>query len=378
VSFSDFWPYLLIIPVLLLGTLTGWLLRITYQRRHPAGARFARELNARLARAAAEVDEQKKTLRAAEADLSRLSMRLVEQNRLIVRAREHLEQQNQEHNQILLSLDEQQAAVKDASSNLRTVEDDLRDRRNKVSTLLDDVSKHIEEIEWLERLGENYAAKIDRLTQQVQWQDSELRMLRQTAKNKTREIDEAQALLERREAELRRLIRRRQQREIDLAHARRALAGQDTELRRLLDQQEESEPILLGPPPSDGSGQSRIDITPPQPPGLAPGDAPLDEDEDREPEEGAGEEKLEDDAEFDDDQEDDLTQIDGLYELYARQLRAHGITSFRRLARMRPADVDRILDIPGHYSPDIPGWIEAAGRLAAGRKSGDNGSDADP
>jgi predicted flap endonuclease-1-like 5' DNA nuclease len=211
---------------------------------------------------------------------------------------------------------------------------------------LSNIDKSLEEIDMLNELHETYLIKINRLTQQVQWHDSELRMLQQTAQTKSAEIEEARALVEQRDAELRRMIRQRQQREIDLDHVKQTLAQRDEELRYLLRQQAQSEGMsrsthqLRATP----KNEEQIVLPPrkhhPQLPSPTPAET-MDSDESIRV-------------------DDDLTQISGLAEFYAVQLQARGIRTFKQLANARPEDIQRMLDIPGHFSPNIARWIEAA------------------
>lgn len=350
------WATLLLLPAFLVGLIAGALLNGLHSKRR--AARIA-DPRSRAGRLAAEAEARRESLEQLEAEIGRLDAQLAERNRLLARSREQLKEQVAEHSRLLVALDERQAAIETVRSSLRSLEQTLDARQEETDHLRGDVYKNVEELDVLEALQNEYEAKIKRLTQQVQWQDSEIRRLRQMTKLKTREIDEAAGLIERYDAELKRLHQQRQQREADLANARRELDATNTDLRRAIDRddagpvvivkdQVDMEPNGLVPP-------RLIDVTPPipagPPRGLAAPAAPLT--------------RWGDDLgiAIDDSRKDDLTQIPGLGDYFARQLEAGGILNFWQLARLTPPELDRLLEIPGHYSPDLVGWIESARKL---------------
>ncbi len=346
-TFSTLWPFLLAIPALLLGGLAGWLLRAHFARSL-SNLKDAASLNAHIVELRTLAEGKRQAIHQAEAVLAQLDLYLATLNRDIASAREQVLEREREHVRLLQILDERTASVEDVQGNLHDVRQRLRSREQETEALLASIEKSIEELDLLRELHENYLVKIGRLTQQVEWQDSELRMLHQMVRAKTTEINQAQALLDQRDAELRRIIRQRQQREVDLAHARRALGASDAELRRLLKEHNPDEflPVLDTRP--DPVGGNRLDVTPKDGSKLLP---------------DLASDALETSPEEPD---DDLTELPGLAEPYAEQLRAHGIRTFRQLAQSLPEDIRRLLTIPGHYSPDIAGWIDAARRRTGG------------
>jgi predicted flap endonuclease-1-like 5' DNA nuclease len=325
--------------------LLGWGVSATHNRRrrhvHIPGKQDRLDLR---------VDEKHDAVHAAEVQMAQLDFRLNYLNKAIALSRQQVEESEQEHDRLLVSLDERQASVKDAQNNLQSIRQSLQTRTVEADHLLEDIDKSIEEMDLLKQMKDGYVVKTDRLTQQVQWQDSELRMLRQTVKSRSNEIDEARALIEQRDAELRLLIRQRQQREIDIEHARQALAQRTDELRR-----------QVGAQPGEGFGADRpparlpprrVDVTPPEPPAL-----PLPP-----PRPPAARPAAPDEI------EDDLTVIPRLADFYARQLNARGIKSLRQLAALTEEEVRALLDIPPHHSPNIEGWLKAARKLTRKRR----------
>ncbi len=257
----EFWPYLLILPALVLGTLLAHLWHVWRQR----ALRGQTDRTHALA-------SKRHELRTGEAELVSIESRLMILNQQIAAARRNLEEQEAEYKRILLSLDEHHASLQNAHRALRNVQQNLSNERSRTDTILTDIDASIEELDMLTQLSETYNTKIARLTQQVQWQDGELQMLRQAVKAKTSEIDEARALIEQRETELRRLIRQRQQREADIARVRQQIIQRNEELRRLLEFQEQGGQTLETSP-AFLARSSQIDVTPPPRPMLLSGNA---------------------------------------------------------------------------------------------------------
>jgi predicted flap endonuclease-1-like 5' DNA nuclease len=339
-------PYGAAFIALIAGTGIGWALHMLFKRRTapPSQSLSASSVpDDNLPRIQASVEEKRKAVQEAEAMITRMETYLSTLNRDIAAAREQTTEKETEHQRLLKLLDERRASIENAHGSLQNVKASLESREQETETLLTNIDKSIEEIDMLHELHETYLVKINRLTQQVQWQDSELRMLQQTIHAKTTEIEEARELLELHDAELRRVNRQRQQRQVDLDHVRKSLEVQTEELRQLLDRQNQRDKVekpqrLITPPPAD-----QHIVLPPRPvPPLLPGPVAA---------KGSTENG-----------DDDLTEIPGLAEFYALQLRTSGIRSFRELANATPEEIERMLDIPGHFSPNITRWIEAARR----------------
>jgi predicted flap endonuclease-1-like 5' DNA nuclease len=333
-------PYLLAVITFLVGIGAGWFLR---NRRSAVSSapQPAPDSDERLAEINSMAENKRQAVRDAEALINQMESYLAILNKDIAAAREHVSHKETEHSRLLSILEERRTSIENAQGSLQSVEKNLQSREQQTETLLANIDKSLEEIDMLNELHETYLVRINRLTQQVQLQDSELRMLHQTVRAKTSEIEEAQALLDQRDTELRRIIRQRQQRDVDLDHARKLLAQRNEELRQVLQQQAQNEVLEM---PSRLDREPRVEhiaIPPRRRLPLLPGVAA--------------------DPEMDGSNiSDDLTQIPGLVEFYAAQLRANGITSFKQLANARPEDIQHMLDMPGHFSPDIKRWIEAA------------------
>lgn len=61
---------------------------------------------------------------------------------------------------------------------------------------------------------------------------------------------------------------------------------------------------------------------------------------------------------------DDLTQINGIGPVYARQLQDAGITTFAQLAALTATQLDDMIDAPDWREPDYQGWIDQARDLS--------------
>lgn len=340
---ATYLPLVTAAAALIVGIFLGWGLFVLRRRRIAASA-DATPLDLRLDQLRALAEEKRHAIADAEAMMTKMESYLTTLTKDVSAAREQVSAKDREYKHLLSTLDERRASIEDIHGNVRA---SLDSREKETESLLTNIDKSIEEIDMLNELQETYTVKINRLTQQVQWHDSELRMLQQTAQTRSAEIEEARALLDQRDAELRRMIRQRQQREIDLEHVKQTLAQRNEELRQLLQQQAQSEAasrtqrqIAVAPPRED-----RILIPPRKQPPMLSVPAVI--------ESAASNPQYTNGA-------DDLTQIPGLAEFYAAQLRSNGIRTFRQLANASPDDIHRMLDNPGHFSPNIARWIEAA------------------
>lgn len=336
---------------LLAGALLGWGVSAAHNRRTRGGAGM---IPARQDQLELNTEDKKEAIHAAEVGLAQLEMRLSYLNKAIASARQQVEDSEQEHDHLLVTLDERQASVKDAQNDLQMIRRSLQSRTQEADHLLESIDKSIEELDLLNQMKDSYLARSNRLTQQVQWQDGELRMLRQTVQTRTAEIDEARALLEQRDAELRLLTRQRQQREIDIEHARQALARRTDELRRQVGAAG-GEAFFGDEPPK--LAPRRKDVTPTAPPRL-PAASPIPAPP-RPPAPG--------------EPDDDLTVIPRLADFYARQLKAQGIRTIRQLAALDEEQVRALLTIPSHHSPNIEGWLRAARKLTRRHRSARTG-----
>ncbi len=254
------WPYVLIIPALLLGMALGWSL-------HAARRGAAPSLSA--GAAAPGVGSGLQNVNEAQAELDFLDRQIVSLNEAITAARQQLEALDEEHTRLMIEVDERRVDNQATRGTLHTLEQDFRTKQER---LLTDIDASGEELDTLNQMIERYGDRIKWLTQLFQRQESQLQMLRQTVKAKTAEIDEAKTLIEQRDAELRRLIRERQQREADLTRVRQQVVQRNEELRNVLEQQERGG-TFSGPAHSPGSSgrHRRLDVTPPTRPHLSAG-----------------------------------------------------------------------------------------------------------
>ena len=261
------WPYLLIIPALLLGILLGWQLQAARQGAL-AGSRHGPSQP--LTSCSAGPNGNHPNPHEASTELEYLDRQLSTLNESITTTRLQLEELDDEHARLLVGVDEQQATIRSTRSTLHNVEQDLHDQQER---LLVDLDASGEELEMLKQLNRTYASRIERLTQQAQRQDSELQTLRQAVKAKTAEIKAAHDLIEQQDAELRRLNLQRQQRDADLDRVRQQLAQRSEELRALLEHQQRSG-VFSGAVCSSGPHRLRRDVTPPARSRLSAGNAP--------------------------------------------------------------------------------------------------------
>ncbi len=275
------WPYLLIIPALLLGGLLGWQL---HAARQGASAGSRRGPNQPLASCSAGPNGNHPNPHQASAELEYLDRQLSTLNESITTTRLQLEELDDEHTRLLVGVDEQLAAIQSTRSALHHVEQDLHNQQER---LLIDLDASGEELEMLKQLNRTYASRIERLTQQAQRHDSELQTLRQAVKAKTAEIKAARDLIEQQDAELRRLNLQRQQRDADLDRVRQQLAQRSEELRVLLERQQRSG-VFSGAVRSSGLHRLRRDVTPPARSRLSAGNAPPPDGQEQPPSPGNG------------------------------------------------------------------------------------------
>jgi len=341
---SSTWPYALMFLTFALGAAAGWYFNRARRKENSA---HSQEPSSGVASSAHNPD-----LQAAEAELAQLRARLQETRDRIEQAQKEIQRNDDKYASLLLELDAQRGLLEESSSEIHTMDSDLKGRQSRSDALLTDIASNMEEIEVLTEVQEANKVQINRLTQQVQWQDAQLRMLRQSVKAKSAEIDEAKALLEQREADLTRLTRQRHQRETDIKRAKEQISQLDSELQEYVRRQK------VQSPSEDGSN----------PPIKEPSHRPATRS--RVPRLGAGPREQERPANDNQSSEDDLTAIPGLVDFYADQLRRQGVRTYEQLAYSRPEDIQKLLSIPGHYSPDIAAWIAYAHKLVRERNSG--------
>jgi purine-binding chemotaxis protein CheW len=72
-------------------------------------------------------------------------------------------------------------------------------------------------------------------------------------------------------------------------------------------------------------------------------------------------------------EEDDLTQIKGIGEVYARRLAVGGVQSFGALAELSAEELVALLDFPQSRLPHVTGWIAQAAELSGQRERSGHG-----
>jgi hypothetical protein len=345
----DLLPYLLVPPAVLVGVLAGWYLAAQRLNRSSFVSKPS-NLSSRLARFTTGIDDKRKEIQRAEADLARLETQHSELVKSIDTASQEVDASTKQYNQLLVQLSEVRASAEQAETDIQHVPPPqvalAQPSTSRNGDILEALDQDVKDLELLQNLHETYLLEINRLTQQAEEQGSQLRRLRQMVDQKESEISDARQLLELRDAELRRLIHQRQQREINLVNARRVLKEREDELRHTLHR------IQHPGTPFDIEGQvinqTPVDVPRRGKPLLASGD-------------------LADEPEYDDrevdDMEDNLTIIPGLADFYAVQLKANGIKTIAQLAAATPQEIERLIEIPGHFSPDIASWIRTARAL---------------
>ena len=254
-----FWPYVLLIPAFLLGMLLGWYLR-------QASDRHQRDDDATYR--PSENTTKRHDLREAETESILIDERIISINQTISAARQQLEQLDDEHRRLLISLDTRRAEMGETRSKLHSFEKTLESQQNE---MLANIDASGEEYEMLERLDNRYTSRIAHMTQKVQLLDRELQDLRESIIVKEDKIENARRLVKERDAELTRLIRQRQRCDTDLERTRQQLSQRNDELRRLLDSQSQDERYEDFRPPKKPSARRRKDVTPPHTPRLGSG-----------------------------------------------------------------------------------------------------------
>jgi len=340
--------YLLPIAGLLIGFAMGWIFKTRQARRSsvsmPLAPVLAIPASTQMAdRPTALAISTSTAIREAEVQQLQLELVLAGLHEEIAALQAQISTQEQEQTRLLYDLDHKSVSAKGAIPSADA--GDISANRRKTEDILSLMSDRVDEIDALQEMHDSFQIRIDRLTQQVQRQDDELHMMYQTLRAKTEEINEAQALLDRRDSEQEIIIRQRTQRERDIAREKNRIQQMDEELQRLLQDSAtvETENQVVSNNIAVDSGTEQI-IIPPTflrslPDGMRNHSA------------------------------DDLTEILGLGRLYADQLQLHGIETFDHLARSRPEDIQRMLEIPGHFSPDIRRWIATANQIVATRRN---------
>ena len=337
--------YLLPIAGLILGVTLGWIVRGQRLRQFPENlpaseiAPDSREDQMPLLALAIDPSTAIK-----EAEIRRWQMQvyLTKLTEEITALQSQISVQEKEQTRLLNDLEEHPVWTDITPSIPNHARETYPSDNDKTEDMLSRLNERIEELDALQDMHDSYQVKINRLTQQVQRQDDKLRMLYQTLRSKTAELNEAQALLDRRDSERQRVIRQRELREKDIARELDLLAQRDEEFQGLIQNVRSTEVVDSTLAGSLVLQQDSVHVTRPALPRALPS--------------GPGS-----------DGPDDLTEIPGLAKMYAVQLQEHGIETFDQLSRSRPEDIQRMLNFPGHYSPDIRGWIAAAKRFVDGR-----------
>jgi predicted flap endonuclease-1-like 5' DNA nuclease len=340
--------YLLLIAALFIGFAMGWVFRRTQQLRRssvPANPPLAlAAINQRSDPSLALAISPLTAIQDAEAQRLQMEMALASLNKDIAALRTQVKSQEQEYSHLLIDLDEFQTSPTENQSVSSGGRRNNYPEGRKTEDILASMDERGEEMDALQEMHDSFQVRINRLTQQVQRQDDTLHILYQTLRSKTEELNEAQALLERRDSERERIIRQREQRDRDIARELDLFAQRDKTFQSLLQKTTltpaEDEPFASDLIPGDEEDPI---LTLPFPAALPDG--------------------------ISSDNPDDLTDIIGLGKLYADQLRLHGIETFEHLARSRPEDIQRMLQIPGHFSPDIRRWIATANQIVTARRN---------
>jgi predicted flap endonuclease-1-like 5' DNA nuclease len=341
-------PYLLALLSLVIGVALGWFLRSV--RKPPASGRRTHQdagaiqrirmpqarpayPNGQAPLASARRERRPPVRHHDDLDAERIDAQLDYLNDAIESARRHLNERDNEYEQLVVRLDERWSAIHE-------MEDKLREVEQRRDTLLETIAHRLEELDLLSHLSAKWETDVDRLSQHLQWQDGHLSRLRQAINERSHDLDDAENLLAQRDAKLQRLIRLRETREAALQQTESALNRYDTRLEELIQQHRQA-------PPDYAAQQPRSVLRPERRPASGPPRLPAGHPASRPP----------------DTSPDDLTRIRGLVEVFAERLREAGIENYDQLAHATPDQIMAILKTPGHITPDVESWIRKAREL---------------
>jgi predicted flap endonuclease-1-like 5' DNA nuclease len=324
-------PYLLALIIFTAGILVGWVL--------PLPDLFSRKRGPTVEEKRAELISQQEEMMTLEARLAQSTQQLA----LLGQQARDLDIQR---NDLIARLDEKRLQLQTLDQELTELDGRHESNLKRKETLLADIAKSIEELEQLTLMEQVYQGRITNMADQVEWQNGEIRMLQEAMRARTAEIERAQQTLDAQDSQHR-----------DLYHTMR---GADSPIPPrskqaaplpIIDAEPEELDGLVVNPEAEGHSQRRgaKQASSSRPIMLDPGGRPT-------PAEGR----------------DDLTQLTGMGGSYARQLLTQGVSTFDQIAFSTVADLRRMLNIPGHLSPDIQRWIDEAREIIT-RRNEDEG-----
>lgn len=212
------WPYLLVIPGLLLGIVLGWQWQLVRQRRK--GAALSDSASP-ASRAHARLRGQHESPDDAQGELDYIERQLVSLNGAVAKARQQLKDLDSEHAQLQQAIDQRRADVDSSRASLDNLSQ-VHEAQQQEEMLMD-IDDGGEEIELLQKMRETYSQRINRMVHEVEVQESTLAQLRQTRNQNVEEIARTEEEIRQAESELDRLVEQHEQRRAELSEAMRAL-----------------------------------------------------------------------------------------------------------------------------------------------------------
>lgn len=196
------WPYLLMIPALLLGFILGWQLQRVRQQRKtsPNG------LSSPASRAHARLSGQHDNLEDAQAELDYLERQIVSLNAAVTKARQQLKELDSEHGHL-------QQQIEARASGAASPPPSQQERRTAV---LEDIDASGVEVDRLERMRDTYAQRISQLMQTIEEQQVTLNSMRETSKMNEEEMAALRREIDLYDIKLRELLKEHDRRQAKL------------------------------------------------------------------------------------------------------------------------------------------------------------------
>ncbi len=243
------WPYLFILPAVLLGALFGWQLNAARARR--AG---------RSDGAAGGVDDPSLVARHTNADEARLEAdgldrSLATLNEAITASRQQYHALQDEHQKLLLNIEAKRGEVEKAQQS-------LQEFGSEQSSMLVNIDASGEELAMLEKLNETYAGRISRLTSDVEGRSAELDRLNKLSEKQKSDIQTLEIQIRRQQAHLTTLNNQIKAADVKIKQAEEASAGRRAQLQQILENQQRAGVRTDVPSAVYSSRFTRRDVTP--------------------------------------------------------------------------------------------------------------------
>lgn len=212
------WPYLLMIPALLLGIILGWQLQRVRQQRNTSRAASP---SSPASRAHARLSGQHDNLEDAQAELDYLERQLVSMNNAVAKARQQLKDLDSEHGHLQQEIEQHQSGKAPLPSS-------QQDRR---AAVLEDIDASGAEVDRLERMRDTYAQRISQLMQTIVEQVVTLNSMRETCRTNEEETVNLRREIDQYDVRLKELLKEHERRQADLAYIGEQLSHLDQQRR---------------------------------------------------------------------------------------------------------------------------------------------------